>query len=174
LQYLCTMRDQGVFPIFYFHSCPPLKGFKAYKLERSMTASPDERRDLYRICLLTPKTIFRSTGDETEFEDSVLFFARPQDTSPLEIISQTQSGYRCLFTEDFLHSHPRLAIFLQSPLLGLRDSAVSPLDQTQKKRLSAIFEQILLVINSDYVFKRDLLGNYLHLLIHEALKRQFS
>ncbi len=83
-------------------------------------------------------------------------------------------GYSCLFTEAFLSRHSHLANFLQSPLFGLGDIAVCPLTRRQHQRVAAIFGQILLAQDSDYVFKHELIGNCLQVLIHEALKRQPS
>ncbi|WP_211092760.1 helix-turn-helix transcriptional regulator [Chitinophaga varians] len=44
------------------------------------------------------------------------------------------------------------------------------LDAVQEKRITAIFQYMLEEMQSDYLYKYDLLRNYLQLLVHEALK----
>ncbi len=168
------MHDQGVQSILYFHPYLVLKGFKAYKLERGFTRESYQRRDLYKICLVTAKSRICSQGEEIEIDGSALFYANPKAVYSWEGISPEKSGYSCLFTEAFLSRYPCLANFLHSPIMGLGDVAVCPLNQEQKERMATIFEQILLAQDSDYVFKHELIRNCLHLLIHEALKMQPS
>jgi hypothetical protein len=169
------MHDQGGMPILYLHSPLPLKGFKAHKTEGGVTAHVAyARRDLYRLALVTARSRICYQGEERVIDGSFLFYAGPNAAYSWESPAQAQSGYSCLFTEAFLSRHPHLANFLQSPLFGLGDIAVCPLTGRQHQRVATIFGQILLAQDSDYVFKHELIGNCLHLLIHEALKRQPS
>ena len=46
------------------------------------------------------------------------------------------------------------------------------INRRQQKVLSYIFEKMLTEIESDYIFKYDLLHNYVNLIIHEAMKIQ--
>ncbi len=166
------MHYQGVIPVLSIHPHRPFKGFKACELEREATAAIScQRRDLYKLCLITAKSKLCYQEEEIDIEGSVLFYASPHATYSWEGLSQVQSGYSCFFTEEFLRSHPRLTRLLQSPLLGLGDVAVFPLTQRQKEDIAAIFGQLLFAQDSGYVFKHELIGSCLHLLTHEALKR---
>jgi hypothetical protein len=167
------MSHSGVISISHFHPYLQLKGFKAYKTERDLTTALSyERRDFYKLCLITANCRIYYQGEEIEIDGSVLFFSSPKATYTWESTSQAQSGYSCIFTEEFLGSHPRLAIFLQSPIFGLGDIAICPLNQEQKKRITTIFGQIYSAQDSDYFFKHELINNCLQVLIHEALKMQ--
>lgn len=170
------MPDQEVLPTHFFPSCLPLKGFKAYQLERGVAAAVYfARRDLYQICLVNATSkVYYPPGVETAITGNVLVFAGPHAVYSWERISPAQSGYRCLFTEDFLSRHPRLMSFLQSPLLGLGDVAVYPLNGVQNKSIATIFQQILFAQDSAYAFRHELIANCLHVLTHEALKMQPS
>lgn len=165
------MSHSGVISISHFHPCLQLKGFKVYKIELGLTTALSyKRRDFYRLCLITAKSRMYYGEEETEFDGSTLFFASPEATYTWESISQAQSGYSCIFTEEFLGRHPRLAIFLQSPIVALGDIALCPLNGEQKKHITTIFAQIYSAQYSDYFFKHELINNGLHVLIHEALK----
>ena len=166
------MHSQGVLPVLSVHSHLPFKGFKACELAREATAAVScQRRDLYKLSLITAKSKLCYQEKEIDIEGSVLFYASPHAAYSWDSLSQVQSGYSCFFTEEFLRRHPYLTSFLQSPLLGLGDVAVFPLTQRQKEDIAAIFGQLLSAQDSGYVFKHELIGNCLHLLTHEALKR---
>ncbi len=165
------MSHSGVISISHFHPYLQLKGFKAYKTERGLTTAPSyKRRAFYKLCLITTKSRIYYGEEEIEIDGSILFFASPKATYTWESTSQAQSGYSCIFTEEFLRKHPRLAIFLQSPIFGLGDIALCPLNQEQKKHMTTIFGQIYSAQDSDYFFRHELINNGLHVLIHEALK----
>ncbi len=167
------MSHSGVISISHFHPYLQLKGFKAYKTGLSPTTVLSwKRRDFYKLCLFTAKSRIYYGEEEIEINGSVLFFASPKATYTWESTFQTQSGYSCIFTEEFLRHHPRLAIFLHSPIFGLGDIALCPLNQKQKKRMTTIFAQIYSAQDSDYFFRHELINNGLQVLIHEALKMQ--
>lgn len=165
------MSYPGVVSISHFHPCQKLKGFKASKIKHGLPAAlSNKRRDFYKICLITTKSRLWYGEEETEIDGSFLFYVSPKAFYTFERFSQGQSGYSCLFTEEFLSRHPQLAIFLQSPIFGLGDIALCPLNQEQKERMATIFGQIVSTQDSEYVFKHELISNCLHVLIHEALK----
>jgi hypothetical protein len=166
------MHYQGVSPVLSVHSHLPFKGFKACALDREATVAVScQRRDLYKLSLITAKSKLCYQEKEIGIEGSVLFYASPHAAYAWESLSQVQSGYSCFFTEEFLRRHSRLTSLLQSPLLVLGDVAVFPLTQRQKEDIAAIFGQLLSAQDSGYVFKHELIGSCLHLLTHEALKR---
>ncbi|QHT65189.1 hypothetical protein GXP67_00115 [Rhodocytophaga rosea] len=122
--------------------------------------------------MITAKSRIYYGEEEIEIDGSVLFYASPNATYRWENTSLAQSGYSCTFTEAFLRRHPHLGAFLHSPIFGLGDIALCPLNQEQKKHMTAIFGQIYSAQDSDYFFKHELINNGLHVLIHEALKMQ--
>jgi hypothetical protein len=169
------MLNSSVISISHFYPNQQLKGFKAHKIALGLTTALFyERRDFYKLCLITAKSRIYYQEEEIEIDGSVLFFASPKATYTWETTSQAQSGYSCIITEEFLGRHPHLAIFLQSPIVGLGDIALCPLNQEQQKRITTIFAQIYSAQYSDYFFRHELINNGLHVLIHEALKMQSS
>ena len=167
------MLHSDVISVSHLQPYLQLKGFKAYKIGLGLiTALSYDRRDFYKLCLFTAKSRIYYQEEEIEIDGSVLFFASPKARYTWESNAQAESGYSCIFTEEFLVRHPHLAVFLQSPIFGLGDIALCLLNQEQNKRITTIFGQIYSAQDSDYFFKHELIDNCLHVLIHEALKMQ--
>lgn len=158
------MPDHDSLPIHCFTPYLPLKGFKAYKTECCGNTVSCERKDVYKLCLISR----RGVQEIAAMDENNLFFVSPQSAYLWKEISG--NGYVCLFTEDFLSKHLYLKNFLLSPLSGLGDMAFYHLNQLQYKHIAAIFQQILFAQNSGYIFKHELITSYLCLVIHEALK----
>jgi AraC family transcriptional activator of pobA len=103
-----------------------------------------------------------------------LFFGNPRIPYSCDVVSPINEGYACLFTEDFLKLSDRSESLLQSPLFKIGGTPILQLNNDQKENIAAIFQKMITEQGSDYVFKDDLIRNYIHLLAHEALKLQPS
>lgn len=131
--------------------------------------SPYNRRDFYKISLIIGKGTLYYANKGIEIKNDALVFSNPNVPYAWEASSTEQYGYFCLFTEGFLdHSHR----IHESPFFRIGGDPVYFLSKTQVKEVSAIFEKMLYEIESEYIYKYDLLRNYVNLLIHEALKLQ--
>jgi AraC-like DNA-binding protein len=83
-------------------------------------------------------------------------------------------GYTCLFSEDFLKLSDRSESLQQSPLFKIGGTPVLNITEKQREFLNSLFQNMIDEQQSDYSFKDDLIRNYIHLIIHEALKIQPS
>ena len=63
---------------------------------------------------------------------------------------------------------------LQSPLFKIGGTPILKLNEAQKNEVGAIFQKMIADQDSAYVFKDELIRNYISLIIHEALKMQPS
>ncbi len=59
------------------------------------------RKDFYKICLTTGKSIIHYADRSFEAEGTVLFFGNPHIPYSWETISTSYVGYTCLFSEEF-------------------------------------------------------------------------
>src|SRR4029077_11118627 len=84
------------------------------------------------------------------------------------------AGYTCLFSEDFLKGHDRTGSLQESPLFKIGGTPIFHLNKEQRNFLVTIFQKMITEECTDYVFKNDLIRNYINLIIHEALKMQPS
>ncbi len=128
------------------------------------------RRDFYKISLLLGSSQLNYADRGILIDRPALVFSNPLVPYSCDIISAVQRGYFCLFTEDFLADHGRSASLQDSPLFKIGSDPVFFLDETQLGTVRYLFQQLLATHSSDYVYKQELLRNYVSLLIHEALK----
>ena len=103
-----------------------------------------------------------------------MFFGNPNIPYSCEAVSTEFSGYTCLFTEDFLKLGNRSESVLQSPLFKLGGTPILKLNEEQKDFIIRVFKRMLAEQENDYVFKDELIRNYINLIIHEAVKMQPS
>lgn len=152
-----------------------LRGFNAFQIEDDSGATRIySRKDFYKICLTTGNSIIHYADRSFETQDTVLFFGNPHIPYSWETLSTSYVGYTCLFSEDFLKPSDRSESLQQSPLFKIGGTPVLTITEKQRVFLNTIFEKMIDEQRSDYAYKDDLIRNYVHLIIHEALKMQPS
>ncbi|QIP12787.1 AraC family transcriptional regulator [Spirosoma aureum] len=151
-----------------------LKGFKVYETDSKSNGHDYSRKDFYKISLTSGKYIFHYADKSFETDEPILFFGNPRIPYSCEIVTPTIDGYACLFTEDFLKVSDRSESLLQSPLFKLGGTPILTLNTEQKDTIATIFQKMLAEQDSDYIFKDELIRNYISLIVHEALKMQPS
>lgn len=152
-----------------------LKGFKAFQIDDdSKDTRTYSRKEFYKICLTTGKSIINYADRSFEQEGTILFFGNPHIPYSWETISTTYVGYTCLFSEDFLKQSEHSESLLQSPFFKIDGTPVLEISEEQRLFLNALFQKMIAEQESDYTFKDELIRNYISLMIHEALKLQPS
>ncbi len=152
-----------------------LKGFNVFEIESDGSATKIySRKDFYKICLSTGKSNIHYADRSYEHEGTVLFFGNPHIPYSWETVSDTYSGYTCLFSEDFLNLSEKSESILASPLFKLGGTPILSVNDEQREFLSVIFRRMIHEQQTEYAFKDDLIRNYIHLILHEALKMQPS
>ncbi|OJJ13870.1 hypothetical protein BKI52_45160 [marine bacterium AO1-C] len=129
------------------------------------------RRDFYKISLIKGQGKLYYANRGVDVSANALLFSNPMVPYKWEATSQEQTGYFCVFKEGFLSQTRQNNSFeaTESPFKIGADS-VFFLEPNQQAYVSTLFEQMLTENTSDYIHKHELLKNYIHLLIHEALK----
>lgn len=162
-------------PVSEFNSELKLKGFNVWQLEADSHATRIyNRKDFYKICLTTGKSIIHYADRSFEHEGTILFFGNPHIPYSWETLSTTYVGYTVLFSEDFFSSLGRSESLQHSPLFKIGGTPIVSLDEKQRDLLNTTFLKMIEEQKSDYVYKDDLIRNYINLIIHEALKIQPS
>lgn len=152
-----------------------LKGFNVFQIEKDGNATKIySRKDFYKICLTTGKSIIHYADRSFEHDDTILFFGNPHIPYSWETISTDYVGYTCLFSEEFLKISDRSESILQSPLFKIDGTPVLKISKEQRSFLNDIFRRMIEEQQTDYSYKDDLIRNYIQLIIHEALKMQPS
>ena len=146
-----------------------LKGFKVHALPES-TEVPVKagRRDFYKMGLVNGDMTINYGGQLVEIKGTALFFVNPQVPHALVRRINRTSGYACIFTETFLNGRD----LQDSPLFRVGENPVVTLNAEQAAFMTGLFEKMLAVYDGDYLYKGDLIKNYMALIIHEALRIQ--
>lgn len=145
--------------------------FKAFKIENLDTYTPSfGRKDLYRICLVDGKSTVHFRDKSITINGTYLFFGNINTPYSWETESE-QNGYSCLFTENFL----KVAGYLDNTeLLSIFNIEKVPvyevIGEKEKANIQFIFERILEESNGHYIKRKDMVRNFISILIHEALK----
>jgi AraC family transcriptional regulator, transcriptional activator of pobA len=147
--------------------------FHVYDVEQfCQKALAHNRRDFYKISLLLGPGEFHYADRRVVIDRPALVFSNPLVPYSWEGDLAAQSGYFCLFTEDFLFVNDRGAGLQDSPLFKIGSDPVFFLDEAQLGTVRHLFRQLLTEQDSTYPYKQDLLRTYVNLLLHEALKMQ--
>lgn len=152
-----------------------LKGFKVYEVDSSVSRPHlYTRRDFYKIVLSTGHLMIHYADRSLEALGTSLFFANPHVPYSVERLADLQTGYACVFTEEFLKPHDRSESLQQSPLFKIGGTPIFMLTDEQKAAILPVFQKMLAEQDTDYAFKGELIRTYINLIIHETLKFQPS
>ncbi|MEO6358347.1 MAG: helix-turn-helix domain-containing protein [Ferruginibacter sp.] len=169
------MKDKSVRQVSEFNSELKLKGFNVFQIESDGgDIRLYSRKDFYKICLTTGKSIIHYADRSFEEEGTILFFGNPHIPYSWETLSTTYTGYACLFSEEFFKASHRSESLQNSSLFKIGGTPILQITVEQRQFLNTIFQKMIEEQKSDYTYKDDLIRNYINLVIHEALKLQPS
>jgi len=152
-----------------------LRGFNAFQIDDDGSATRVySRKDFYKICLTTGKSIIHYAERSFEANDTVLFFGNPHIPYSWETISTSYVGYTCLFSEDFFKATDRSTNLQHSPLFKIDGTPILKINEQERDFLNTIFLKMIEEQKTDYVHKDDVIRNYISLILHEAMKLQPS
>lgn len=133
-------------------------------------ATPYSRRDYYKVTLIIGTGKIHYADKWISIDKPALLFSNPMVPHSWETESVEQSGWFCIFSDEFLQAAERKGILQDSPLFSIGGNPVFFLDEKQQAEITRLFLKMNEEIHSDYPQKYSLLRNYLQLLIHEAMK----
>ena len=133
---------------------------------------PYNRRAYYKISLINGHNRVEYADKMIEIKKHALLFASPK--VPYNYIPQDdkQSGYFCIFSHEFLSASRNGILLDELPIFKPGGYPVFQLWENQVKELETLYEKMFKELGSDYVYKYDLLRNYLSELIHYGQKLQ--
>lgn len=133
---------------------------------------PYNRRAYYKISLISGRNRAEYADKVIEIEKNALLFASPR--VPYHWLPQDddQSGFFCVFTEDFLVQSKTGIVLDELPIFRSGGHPVFQIRDEERDELYTIFTKMHREIASDYIYKYDLLRNYVLELIHYGQKLQ--
>jgi len=145
-----------------------LQGFKVHELPAYVEVpAVHGRRDFYKMGLVTGEMTIGYGGEVLELNGTVLFFVNPRVSRSVVRRSVNTTGYACIFTEAFMPP-----IVKKSPLWNAAENPMIQLNGEQAAFMRTMFQKMLAVHHSDYLYKGDAIKNCIELIIHEALVLQ--
>ncbi|MFB3389650.1 helix-turn-helix domain-containing protein [Flavobacterium sp. LAR06] len=136
------------------------------------SAMPYDRRAYYKISLIRGKNRSEYADKIINIEKQGLLFATPK--IPYNYIPQdtNQSGQFCVFTSEFLSKNKSGIDLDDLPIFASDGYPIFQLTDEEVNEVELIFNKIQKEINSDYIYKYDLIRNYVAELIHFGQKLQ--
>lgn len=151
--------------------------FNVFRLEDchgpNSTPVTYSRRDFYKVSLIRGEYLYHYADKSLVVKGTTLIFFNPNVPYTVQALSESTTGYFCIFTESFFTEKIRGSLN-ELPMFSIGGKPAYFLNDTQEQFVAGIFEKMLEEINSDYVFKYDLLRNYVTELTHYALKSEPS
>lgn len=140
--------------------------------ERSSCKSiaPYSRRDYYKVTLVRGKGLLEYADKSYRIQKPVLLFSTPKVPYNWVPGDGDQLGWFCIFNEAFVRQKDEL--LSKIPMFQIGTDKIFELNKKQECTIAQYFEKMMEENAECYAYKQDLLRNYLHLIIHEALKMQ--
>ena len=154
-------KDIGHFNVFRMADCVGPNG----------TPVQYSRRDFYKVALMRGKHAYHYADKSIEVNGSTLIFFNPAVPYKFEQLTDDDSGSFCIFKEAFFTEGMRGGI-RDLPMFMPGSKPAYALTPEQDIYVSQVFDKMLNEIKSDYMYKYDLIRNYITELIHYALKIQ--
>jgi AraC-like DNA-binding protein len=131
------------------------------------------RREFYKITLIRGENIYHYADKSLRVNGTTLLFTNPQVPYTWENVSGDSTGFFCIFSETFFSDRARNNLN-ELPMYAPGGKPAYLLTPEQDAHVSALYQKMLEEINSDYIYKYDLLRNYVMELTHFAIKTQPS
>lgn len=146
----------------------------AQTLERAKTTSemPYNRRKYYKISFIRGQNRAEYADKVISIKQNALLFATPKVPYHWVPEDPDQSGSFCVFTEDFLIKDKSYYNLEDLPIFQPGGVPIFEIDDELAEEIENLFKKIKIEIDSDYVFKYDLIRNYVLELIHYGQKLQ--
>src|SRR3954469_12787120 len=145
------MPDKIDRPVSEFNNELKLKGFNVFQIEADTNATRIySRKDFYKICLTTGKSIIHYADRSFSQEGTVLFFGNPHIPYSWETLSTKYVGYTCLFSEDFYKASERSESLQKSPLFKIGGTPILKITEQQRGFLNTLFHKMIDEQQTDY------------------------
>lgn len=132
------------------------------------------RRNHYMIILSEGQSAIYYPNRRILLDGTSLIITNPRIPFGSEILADHHSGYVCLFTEDFISQVAYSRSMLRSPLFNMTYPPVVKLSEQTAERIKQIFEEMITLDKSDYIYKEERQLIYVQQIIHEILQQPYD
>ena len=128
------------------------------------------QREYYKVSLIRGKSIVEYADKVIDIEKYALLFATPKIPYRWVPLNEDQKGYFCVFTSDFLLPSKSGMVLDDLPLFRPGACPVFQISKSQADNMVLIYKKMQEEMSSAYLFKYDLIRNFLMELIHYGQK----
>jgi len=151
--------------------------FNVFRIEDRMlsgTSSPSFiRRDFYKIMLFQGDNVFHYGDRSIPVTGNTLLFFNPQVPYTYDALLPGTRGYFCIFKDEFFKENLRLSLN-ELPLFASGVKPVFSLSQDEYEEARGLFEKMIREISTDYIYKYELIKNYVSEMMYAAIRLQPS
>ena len=145
----------------------------ADRVETGAVSPTFVRRDFFKIMLFEGSSIFHYADKSIPVCGNTLLFFNPQVPYTYEPLIKGTSGYFCVFKDVFFKENQRINL-AEIPLFTPGARPVFQLDETEYQEVRQLFLKMEKEINTNYIYKYELIRSYVSELIYNAMKLQPS
>jgi AraC family transcriptional regulator, transcriptional activator of pobA len=143
-----------------------------FEKNKEKPAMPYDRRAYYKISLIRGKNRVEYADKVIEIEKNALLFATPKIPYNYVPMDKEQSGHFCVFTAEFITKN-KIGIDLDElPIFKVDGYPVFQLSDEEANNIDLVFAKIHKEIGSEYIYKYDLIRNFVAEMIHFGQKLQ--
>lgn len=132
---------------------------------------PYKRRDYYKITLMMGRNKIHYADRVIDIRKQALVFSNPLIPYKWENTDCKGGGFFCVFNQSFFYQYGQLKQYEVFQPYGMH---VFELTDEQVVKVRALYERLFEEINSDYIYKYDVLRTVVFELLHFAMKMQPS
>jgi AraC family transcriptional activator of pobA len=141
---------------------------ESYSLHNTRPIS-SMHRDYYKIMLLTGDSKIHHANKVIQVKKQSLVFTNPKIPCKWEHSGSNVSGYYCLFNPDFFYQYE---CFNQYEVFQADGIHAFDLSKEQANKVAGYYERMLKEIDSNYIYKYDVLRNLVYEVLHFVIKMQ--
>jgi AraC family transcriptional regulator, transcriptional activator of pobA len=143
-----------------------------FEKNKEKPAMPYDRRAYYKISLIRGKNRVEYADKVIEIQKNALLFATPKIPYNYVPMDKEQSGHFCVFTAEFITKN-KIGIDLDElPIFKVDGYPVFQLSDEEANDIDLVFTKIHKEIGSEYIYKYDLIRNFVAEMIHFGQKLQ--
>jgi AraC family transcriptional regulator, transcriptional activator of pobA len=128
---------------------------------------PYKRRDYYKIMLVIGNSRVHYADKVIEVKKQALSFSNPHIPYKWEHLDRIREGSFCVFNHHFFHDFGKLD---QYSVFQPDGTHIFELSDEQVEKLKPVYNRMFEEINSDYLYKYDVIRNLVFELLHFAMK----
>lgn len=133
-----------------------------------INATPFRRRDYYKVTLILGTGRLDYAHQSIYIDRPALVFSNPMIPYNWIPDPTEQGGWFCIFNQAFIRQRESLLTHL--PMFQTETDKVFFPDADSVAEIAAFFTAMMRENAAHYIHKDDILRNYLHLIVHHALK----